>query len=91
MYYSSALENDKAVGTQIKELVFMRDYLYFEEFHLSRNEMCDVIFFIQPLTSSYVLKHITQCGFYLCYFYKLLQLVFFFLEHFLYYVFYKHE
>ena len=46
MYYSSVLENDKAVGTQIKELVFMRDCLDIEEFHLSRNEICDVIFYL---------------------------------------------
>ena len=46
MYYSSVLENDKAVGTQIKELVFMRDCLDFEEFHLSRNEICDVFFYL---------------------------------------------
>ena len=29
---------------QVKELVFMRDWLDIEDFNLSRNEICDVIF-----------------------------------------------
>jgi hypothetical protein len=42
-YFSSVHENDKAVGEQIKELVFMRDCLNIEQFNLDKSEICDNI------------------------------------------------
>lgn len=45
-YYSTIQENDKAIGTQIRELVFMRDCLNMEDFSLNRNDICDIIFYL---------------------------------------------
>ena len=41
-FYQNMSEQDKSVGTQIKELVVIRDLMY-SDFNLNRSEICDII------------------------------------------------
>jgi hypothetical protein len=41
-YYATELERDKQNGTQIRELIFIRDNLC-SEFNLSRQEICEIV------------------------------------------------